>query len=138
MLSYDDFLAWAKLRETIPDDTQPYLKECYEYAYNQGSIIAKYLAPFQLRAYVYCLALHLIILTPNTENITLHKKYFPNGIGTVGLVANSVSNGTSSVGAFAYKGLTDLKLRDAMLVSTPYGKEVASIDGSLSVGIVVV
>lgn len=137
-MSFDDFLAWAKLREIIPDDTQPYLKECFEYALNQGNVISYYLAPFQLKAYVYCLALHLIILTPNEQNADLHNKYFPDGIGFVGLIGNSVSNGTSSVGTHAYKGLNDLTLNEAMLVSTPYGKEVASIQSSLRVGIVVV
>lgn len=137
-MSFDDFLTWAKLREIIPDDSQPYLRECFEYAQNQGGVISYYLAPFQLKTYVYCLAMHLIILSPNDANSDLHSKYFPNGIDFVGLVSNSVSNGTSSVGTHAYKGLNDLSLNDAMLVSTPYGKEVASMQNSLKVGIVVV
>lgn len=137
-MSYDEFLAWAKLRENIADDSQAYLKECFDFAHSQGMLIAYYLAPFQLKTFIYCLALHYIILTPNDANIDLHKKYFPTGIGAVGLIANSVSNSTSSVGAFAYKGLNDLSLNQAMLVSTPYGKEVATLNDSLKYSIAMV
>lgn len=137
-MKFEQFLAWAKLRENIPDDTQPYLRECYDYAYKQGMVISRFLAPFHLEAYIYCLAMHLIILTPNDANQELNLKYFPDGIDFVGLISSSVSNGTSSVGTHAYKGLNDLTLTQAMLVSTPYGKEVASLQNSLRVGIAVV
>lgn len=141
-MNYQDFLAWLQLRETLADNTQPYLEECYNYAYNQGMVISQYLAPFQLKAYVYCLATHLIILTPNTENLALHLKYFPddtNGAnGAIGAIPSSVSNATSSVGIVTYAGLQNLDLKDAMLTSTPYGMEVASMSGGLSVGVVVV
>lgn len=141
-MGYQDFLAWLQLREELADSTQPYLEECYNYAYNQGSVVSQYLAPFQLKAYVYCLATHLIILTPNAENLALHLKYFPDdtsGVnGALGAIPSSVSNSTSSVGIVAYEGLQNLSLKDAMLSSTPYGMEVASLSNSLSVGIVVV
>lgn len=137
-MKYEEFLNWAKLRENIADDTQPYLRECYDYAYKQGMVVSRFFAPFQLEAYIYCLAMHLIILTPNEENQDLNLKYFPDGTGFVGLISSSVSNGTSSVGTHAYKGLNELTLTQAMLVSTPYGKEVASMQSSLRVGIAVV
>lgn len=137
-MKYEEFLKWAKLRENIVDDTQPYLRECYDYAYKQGMVVSRFFAPFQLEAYIYCLAMHLIILTPNEENQDLNLKYFPDGTGFVGLISSSVSNGTSSVGTHAYKGLNELTLTQAMLVSTPYGKEVASMQSSLRVGIAVV
>lgn len=141
-MNYQDFLAWLQLRETLADSNQPYLEECYNYAYNQGMIYKDYLAPFQLKAYVYCLATHLIILTPNTENLALHLKYFPNdknGTNSNLLsVIGSVSNSVSSVSNIAYAGLQNLNLKDAMLTSTPYGCEVASMQEAFSVGIVVV
>lgn len=141
-MNYQDFLAWLQLRETLADSTQPYLEECYNYAYNQSMVISQYLAPFQLKAYVYCLATHLIILTPNTENLALHLKYFPDDTsganGAIGAIPSSVSNATSSVGIVSYAGLQNLDLKDAMLTSTPYGMEVASMSEGLSVGVVVV
>lgn len=141
-MSFEDFLAWAKIRENIPNDTEPYLKECFDYALAQTQIISYLLAPFQQRAYAYCLALHLIILTPNQANNELHLKYFPkdtNGANANLLsVIESVSNATSSVSNIAYKGLQDLNLKNAMLTSTPYGCEVASMNEALEIGIVVV
>ena len=142
MISFQDFLGWLQLRENINNLDAPYLEECYNYAYNQGMVISQYLAPFQLQAYIYCLATHLIILTPNQDNLALHLKYFPDdtsGVnGAIGAIPSSVSNATSSVGIVAYAGLQNLDLRDAMLTSTPYGMEVASMSEGLSVGIVVV
>lgn len=141
-MDFQDFLNWLKLRESIADDTQPYLKECFDYAYNQGMVVSNYLAPFQLKAYVYCLATHLIILTPNKENLALHQKYFPTDKNLTNSnllsVIGSVSNSVSSVSNIAYSGLQNLSLKDAMLTSTPYGMEVASMNEAFNVSIVMV
>lgn len=141
-MNFEDFKEWLKLRETLADDAQPYIKECYDFAFNQGQIISNYLAPFQLKAYVYCLATHLIILTPNKTNIALHLKYFPNdknGINeTLALIVGSVSNSTSSVSNVTYNGLQNLSLQDAMLSSTAYGLQVVAINEAFQVGVVVV
>lgn len=141
-MSFDDFLAWAKLREQFADDQAPYLKECFEYANKQGGVVSYYFAPFQLQAYIYCLALHYIIITSAQFDPDLYKKYFDTDAGGAGgnslSIIGSVSNATSSVSNMAYKGLQDLDLKNASLLSTPYGAEVAFMNNTLNLGIVLV
>lgn len=143
-MSFEDFLNWARQVEpTMEAGEQWYFKQAYDYAVNYAMLASAYLPDFQLKAYIYSLALHLIILTPLDTN-TLFLKYFPSDDTTslrlknYGAFVSSVSDNTSSVSNFAYAGLANMSVGDAMLMLTPYGAFCKSINESLKNVIVVV
>lgn len=128
MLTYEQFLQHAREIEVgglpLPDDTFFY-REAYEVAKHDASKVVKYYSdPFFADRYILYYGLHLLCLTMGDRN-PLHQKYFGDkGLDTLGYVIGSTSDNTSSVSAMQYKSLNDMDFREAMLTSTPYGKQI--------------
>lgn len=130
MISYAQFLAHAREIEVgglpLPDDTFFY-REAYEVAKHDASKVVKYYSdPFFADRYILYYGLHLLCLTMGERN-PLHQKYFAKGLGGLGYVVTSTSDATSSASALGYKSLNEMDFREAMLTSTPYGKQVLAM-----------
>lgn len=135
-MTFEGFLVYAEEVEPLFKDIKelPFVKRAYDYAYKYSQSARFYFQEFQLEAYCYSLALHLIILTPFKDN-PLFSKYFPKGaeeerLKNYGTIIGSVSDSTSSVSNMAYDGLNNLSVGDAMLMMTPYGAFVKSLNDS--------
>lgn len=146
-MNFQEFLVWSKLREPLMQEGEKwYIQQAYDFAVKYQSFASPYLDSVK-REYVYNLTLHLIILTPLLEN-SLYKKYFlqnPNANATEAQMrlknfasyASSVSDSTSSVSSLAFQGLNEMSVGDAMLILTPYGAFVKSLNDSLKHSIIV-
>ena len=142
-MTFDKFLEFAENREALFKEIKdlPFVKSAFDYALKYTQNARFYFQEFQLEAYCFSLALHLIILTPLDTN-PLFSKYFPDNndlrLKNIGSIIGSVSDSTSSVSNMAYEGLNNMSVGDAMLMMTSYGAFVKSLNDSLKNILVVV
>lgn len=124
---YLDFIEWAAFREHLvfPYDKYYYI-EAFKLAKEDYSKMYVYLNGMQDTQinYLYNLALHNIIISPDSDN-QLFTKYNIN-LNALGM-ANSVSDSVSSVSISIPEWVKDVSISDSVLTQTPYGIKVLEV-----------
>lgn len=135
-MTYKDFLAWARKRESLTEADDFW---AYEEAYNHKASILiaglkDYLEPHYEYVY-YNAALHYVIVANFVDELgNTNPLYIKYKVADKNFITSSASDESSSASIHTTKSLNDGDITMTDLLRTPYGEYVYSILEQLNVG----
>lgn len=136
-ITYDDWLNWAKKRETLsPDEAEFWAyTESWERALGLVESLQPWLNELNFRLLLYNVALHYVITVPYTNlDGSINPLYSKYGIvDKQGGIVSSASDESSSASYHITKSLNDADFTTQDLLMTPYGQYAYSILEQLNV-----
>ena len=136
-ITYEDWLNWAKKRETLsPDEAEFWAyTESWERASGLVESLQPWLNELNFRLLLYNVALHYVITVPYTNlDGSINPLYSKYGIADkLGGIVSSASDESSSASYHITKSLNDADFTTQDLMMTPYGQFAYSILEQLNV-----
>lgn len=136
-ITYEDWLNWAKKRETLsPDEAEFWAyTESWERALGLVESLQPWLNELNFRLLLYNVALHYVITVPYTNlDGSINPLYSKYGIADkLGGIVSSASDESSSASYHITKSLNDADFTTQDLMMTPYGQFAYSILEQLNV-----
>lgn len=136
-ITYEDWLNWAKKRETLsPDEAEFWAyTESWERALGLVESLQPWLNELNFKLLLYNVALHYVITVPYTNlDGSINPLYSKYGIADKqGGIVSSASDESSSASYHITKSLNDADFTTQDLMMTPYGQYAYSILEQLNV-----
>lgn len=136
-ITYEDWLNWAKKRETLSPDEDEFwaYTESWERALGLVESLQPWLNELNFRLLLYNVALHYVITVPYVNlDGSVNLLYSKYGIADKqGGIVSSASDESSSASYHITKSLNDADFTTQDLMMTPYGQYAYSILEQLNV-----